>query len=92
MFLLPQVLKSLVNDRNKFLRARTNQFLLSFSFWPTVSAREGGNIYEIRSYFLKVSKVATSSIRAQIHKSYDVSGFSLNNHGCDGVEIISIIQ
>ncbi|XP_042862335.1 protein NipSnap-like isoform X2 [Penaeus japonicus] len=46
-------LTSLIKDRNQFLRQRSNQFLLPFSFWPPVSPRDGGNIYEIRSYFLK---------------------------------------
>jgi len=49
-----ETLKNLVNDRNQYLRARTNQYLLAFSFWPPVSPRESNNnIYEIRSYFLK---------------------------------------
>jgi len=48
-----QDLTNLVKDRNQFLRQRTNQFLLPFSFWPQPSGRTGGNIYEIRSYFLK---------------------------------------
>ncbi|KAK8729251.1 hypothetical protein OTU49_008710, partial [Cherax quadricarinatus] len=46
-------LSKLIQDRNPYLRQRSNQFLLPFSFWPPVSPREGGNIYEIRSYFLK---------------------------------------
>ncbi|XP_071541774.1 protein NipSnap isoform X2 [Panulirus ornatus] len=46
-------LTNLIQDRNQFLRQRTNQFLLPFSFWPPVTPRDGGNIYEIRSYFLK---------------------------------------
>ena len=51
----------LTQDRNQFLRQRTNQFLLPFSFWPLVTPRDGGNIYEIRSYFLKVSGVVGRS-------------------------------
>ncbi|KAF2361246.1 NIPSNAP protein [Trinorchestia longiramus] len=47
------VIQNLMKDRNKTLRARTNQYLLSFSFWPAVTPRQGENIYEIRSYFLK---------------------------------------
>ncbi|KAK4304082.1 hypothetical protein Pmani_023958 [Petrolisthes manimaculis] len=46
-------LSKLILDRNQFLRQRANQFLLPFSFWPLVTPREGENIYEIRSYFLK---------------------------------------
>ena len=37
------------------LRSRKNQILLSFSFWPELTAREGPNIYEMRSYTLKVT-------------------------------------
>ncbi|KAL4224175.1 Nipsnap [Mactra antiquata] len=43
--------------RNKMLRARRNQVLLSFSFWPELTAREGPNIYEMRSYTLKAGTV-----------------------------------
>ncbi|KAG0720171.1 Protein NipSnap [Chionoecetes opilio] len=46
-------LSKLIQERNQHLRQRTNQFLLPFSFWPLVTPREGNNIYEIRSYFLK---------------------------------------
>ena len=41
-------------SRNKMLRSRKNQILLSFSFWPQLEPREGPNIYEMRSYTLKV--------------------------------------
>ncbi|KAK3083685.1 hypothetical protein FSP39_001464 [Pinctada imbricata] len=40
-------------NRNKMLRARKNQILLAFSFWPEPQAREGNHIYEMRSYTLK---------------------------------------
>jgi hypothetical protein len=36
------------------LRSRRNQILLPFSFWPEIAPREGPNIYELRSYTLKV--------------------------------------
>ncbi|KAA0186765.1 hypothetical protein HAZT_HAZT009759 [Hyalella azteca] len=49
------VIQNLLSDRNVHLRSRSNQYLLSFSFWPLVTPRQGGNIYEIRSYFLKAS-------------------------------------
>lgn len=39
--------------RNKMLRARKNQILLPFSFWPEIKPRDGTNIYEMRSYVLK---------------------------------------
>ncbi|XP_033749041.1 protein NipSnap-like isoform X2 [Pecten maximus] len=40
-------------QRNKMLRSRKNQILLPFSFWPEPTARNGSNIYEMRSYTLK---------------------------------------
>ncbi|XP_052800101.1 protein NipSnap-like [Mya arenaria] len=39
--------------RNKMLRARSNQILLRFSFWPELIEKEGPNIYEMRSYTLR---------------------------------------
>ena len=42
-------------NRNKMLRSRKNQILLSFSFWPQLEPREGNNIYEMRTYTLKVN-------------------------------------
>jgi hypothetical protein len=41
--------------RNKMLNARSNQILLAFNFWPELVPREGPNIYEMRSYTLKVT-------------------------------------
>ncbi len=41
-------------NRNKMLRSRKNQILLPFSFWGDVKQRESSNIYELRSYTLKV--------------------------------------
>lgn len=46
-------LQKLQKDNLPLLRSRHNQYLLAFTFWPAADAREGGNIYEIRSYFLK---------------------------------------
>ncbi len=38
----------------KCLKARTNQYLMPFGFWPAVEMRDSGtNIYELRSYQLK---------------------------------------
>jgi len=48
-----KALSGLVKDRSQFLRSRHNQYVLAFSFWPKCDAREGPNIYELRSYFLK---------------------------------------
>jgi len=43
----------LLRERLPFVRRRHNQFLLTFSYWPQITKREGNNIYEIRSYILK---------------------------------------
>lgn len=37
------------------LMSRRNQLLLEFSFWNEPLPREGPNIYELRSYQLRVS-------------------------------------
>ncbi|XP_063219236.1 protein NipSnap [Bacillus rossius redtenbacheri] len=44
---------SLQLERGKLLRSRHLQFLLAFSYWPSIVSRPGNNIYEIRSYSLK---------------------------------------
>jgi len=35
------------------LRSRHSQHMLKFSYWPEIQLRNGGNIYELRSYHLK---------------------------------------
>lgn len=40
-------------ERSKMLHSRTNQLLYEFSFWNEIEAREGPNIYELRTYHLK---------------------------------------
>ncbi|ROT76331.1 putative protein NipSnap [Penaeus vannamei] len=65
-------LTSLIKDRNQFLRQRSNQFLLPFSFWPPVTPRDGGNIYEIRSYFLKANNEAFGGFFSQVGRLYNV--------------------
>ncbi|XP_013381635.1 protein NipSnap-like isoform X1 [Lingula anatina] len=40
-------------QRNKMLRARRNQIVLRFSFWPEPVQKDPGNIYEMRTYTLK---------------------------------------
>ena len=47
-------LKALIKDRLKFLRYRENQFMLPFSFWGHPKPRNDGDMYEMRSYVLKV--------------------------------------
>jgi hypothetical protein len=48
----PEYVK-LEEERASLLRARHLQYLLSFSYWPVSQPREGGHIYEMRSYRLK---------------------------------------
>lgn len=45
-------------ERGKMLLSRRNQLLLEFSFWNEPVPREGPNIYELRSYQLRVSTTA----------------------------------
>lgn len=42
-------------ERAKMLISRRNQLLLEFSFWNEPLPRPGPNIYELRTYDLKVS-------------------------------------
>lgn len=42
-------------ERAKMLLSRQNQLLLEFSFWNEPQPRRGPNIYELRTYNLKVS-------------------------------------
>jgi len=46
-------LQALTKERLPLLRNRHTQLVHGFTFWPNCDAREGPNIYEIRSYFLK---------------------------------------
>ena len=41
-------------ERSKMLLSRGNQLLLEFSFWNEPTPRAGPNIYEMRTYKLKV--------------------------------------
>uniref|UniRef100_A0A669CMU6 Nipsnap homolog 2 n=1 Tax=Oreochromis niloticus TaxID=8128 RepID=A0A669CMU6_ORENI len=43
------------NERGKMLLSRRNQLLLEFSFWNEPVPRPGPNIYELRSYQLRVT-------------------------------------
>lgn len=43
----------LLKERGNYLRSRHLQYLLAFSYWPTLEKRKGPNKYEIRSYSLK---------------------------------------
>lgn len=48
-------------ERGKMLLSRRNQLLLEFSFWNEPVPRDGPNIYELRSYQLRVSDALFSS-------------------------------
>lgn len=55
------------------LRYRKNQILLPFNFWPAPVPREGKNIYEMRSYTLKVGiaiymYIVLFTLKKSIHK------------------------
>lgn len=43
----------LEKERGQLLRSRHLQYLLAFSYWPQIIAREKNHIYEMRSYRLK---------------------------------------
>lgn len=43
----------LEKERGQLLRSRHLQYLLAFSYWPKITAREKSHIYEMRSYRLK---------------------------------------
>ncbi|XP_058800906.1 protein NipSnap isoform X2 [Phymastichus coffea] len=45
--------QKLLSERGNYLRSRHLQYLLTFSYWPAIIARESENIYEVRSYTLK---------------------------------------
>lgn len=53
-WLFPQDYVLLEKERGGLLRSRHLQYLLAFSYWPNVTPRVGGNIYEIRSYRLLI--------------------------------------
>ncbi|KAG7224614.1 hypothetical protein INR49_011367 [Caranx melampygus] len=46
-------------ERGKMLLSRRNQLLLEFSFWNEPVSRAGPNIYELRSYQLRVTLMLT---------------------------------
>lgn len=41
--------------RNQMLRSRWSQILLRFGFWEFKTERDPGNMYEMRSYVLRVN-------------------------------------
>lgn len=57
----PQDFLEYRKERGKMLLSRRNQLLLEFSFWNEPVPRDGPNIYELRSYQLRVSDALFSS-------------------------------
>uniref|UniRef100_A0A667XYL2 Nipsnap homolog 2 n=1 Tax=Myripristis murdjan TaxID=586833 RepID=A0A667XYL2_9TELE len=62
------------NERGKMLLSRRNQLLLEFSFWNEPVPREGPNIYELRSYQLRV-RTRARAIGYRQHNREAVGGF-----------------
>uniref|UniRef100_A0A8C9YXV3 Nipsnap homolog 2 n=1 Tax=Sander lucioperca TaxID=283035 RepID=A0A8C9YXV3_SANLU len=64
-------------ERGKMLMSRRNQLLLEFSFWNEPVPREGPNIYELRSYQLRVVVLVcrARAIRYRQHNREAVGGF-----------------
>uniref|UniRef100_A0A665VHF8 NIPSNAP domain-containing protein n=1 Tax=Echeneis naucrates TaxID=173247 RepID=A0A665VHF8_ECHNA len=63
-------------ERGKMLLSRRNQLLLEFSFWNEPVPREGPNIYELRSYQLRVrSGYEARAIGYRQHNREAVGGF-----------------
>uniref|UniRef100_A0A672ZGC6 NIPSNAP domain-containing protein n=1 Tax=Sphaeramia orbicularis TaxID=375764 RepID=A0A672ZGC6_9TELE len=63
-------------ERGKMLLSRRNQLLLEFSFWNEPVPREGPNIYELRSYQLRVVPVFRArAIGFRQHDREAVGGF-----------------
>ena len=52
--------------RSKMLLSRSNQLLYEFSFWNEVVPRDGPNVYELRTYFLKVNYICMMSLIASL--------------------------
>lgn len=50
----PQEYLEFRKERSQMLLSRRNQMLLEFSFWNEPQPRAGPNIYELRTYKLKV--------------------------------------
>lgn len=50
----PQEYLDFRKERSRMLLSRRNQLLLEFSFWNEPLPRKGPNIYELRTYKLKV--------------------------------------
>uniref|UniRef100_A0A6D2XIJ7 Nipsnap homolog 2 n=1 Tax=Takifugu rubripes TaxID=31033 RepID=A0A6D2XIJ7_TAKRU len=64
-------------ERGKMLMSRRNQLLLEFSFWNEPVPREGPNIYELRSYQLRVTAPVcrARAIGYRQHNREAVGGF-----------------
>jgi len=65
---LQEILEYRLN-RNKMLRSRYNQILLRFGFWEFKKEREAGNLFELRSYDLKVSVGISSLYKTKLQST-----------------------
>ncbi|KAG1935438.1 protein NipSnap [Pimephales promelas] len=70
-------------ERGQMLLSRRNQLLLEFSFWNEPVPRDGPNIYELRSYQLRVS-VCLQPLPG-LHVRYLSSGLQLSRAVFKGV-------
>lgn len=71
LFIFPKEYIEFRRERAKMLHSRRNQLLLEFSFWNEPLPRPGPNIYELRTYHLKVFFL----------NLYDIETFMLNHEG-----------
>ena len=58
----PQEYLEFRKERSQMLLSRRNQLLLEFSIWNEPQPRAGPNIYELRTYKLKVPPTPCSSV------------------------------
>ena len=58
----PQEYLEFRKERSQMLLSRRTQLLLEFSFWNEPQPRAGPNIYELRTYKLKVPPTPCSSV------------------------------
>lgn len=68
-FVFEQEFMQYREKRGKMLLSRRNQLLLEFSFWNEPVPRDGPNIYELRSYQLRVWNVTIYTITITIYFS-----------------------
>lgn len=67
------------SERGKMLLSRRNQLLLEFSFWNEPVPRPGPNIYELRSYQLRVRLLLRSDF---MYTLFVCVCFTVNSQTC----------